>query len=149
MAAIAPLVQNETLSHGTVECSDMVATRRFLTEFLGLDVHRPVKAAQYMYKGGPWAVVCVCVDGGAAKDQTQDNHFKVAVATPAEVDEAHAAAIEHKEKYGIKKVDAVGDADGVHAFRLQDLNSTWWEIASTSLARYDAIFDRGDAVAPE
>ena len=80
---MTPLVQNETLSHGTVECSDMVATRRFLTEFLGLDIHRPVKEAQYMYKGGPWTVVCVCVDGGEAKDQSQDNLFKLAVGTPS------------------------------------------------------------------
>ena len=42
MTSIAPLLQNDTLSHGTIECSDMVATRRFLTEFLGLDIHRPV-----------------------------------------------------------------------------------------------------------
>jgi catechol 2,3-dioxygenase-like lactoylglutathione lyase family enzyme len=59
-----PLVKNETLSHGTIECSDLVVTRRFLTEFLGMKIHRPVPEAQYIYKGGPWSVVCVCVEGG-------------------------------------------------------------------------------------
>ncbi len=145
MAAVAPLIQNDTLSHGTIECTDMVATRRFLTEFLGLDVHRPVKEAQYMYKGGPWTVVCVCVDGGEAKDQTQDNHFKLAVSSAAEVDAAHAAAIQRQEQYGIVKVDDVREADGLRAFRLQDLNRTWWEISNVSQAHYDELFDRGDA----
>ena len=144
MAFVTPLLQNETLSHGTVECSDMVATRRFLTEFLGLDIHRPVKEAQYMYKGGPWTVVCVCVDGGEAKDQSQDNLFKVAVPSAADVDSAHAAAIRFKDDYGIRAVDDITDNDGLRAFRLQDLNRTWWEIVNVTQAHYDAIFDRGD-----
>ena len=145
MPAVTPLIQNDTLSHGTVECTDMVATRRFLTEFLGLDIHRPVKEAQYMYKGGPWTVVCVCVDGGEAKDQTQDNLFKISVATAADVESAHAAAVSHKDQYGIRKVDPVRSEGGRTLFRLQDLNFTWWEITDVKLADYDALFERGDA----
>ena len=141
---LTPLLQNDTLSHGTVECSDMVATRRFFTEFLGLDIHRPVAEAQYIYRGGPWTVVCVCVDGGEAKDQSPDNHFKLAVATPGEVDRAHAAALAHREVYGIKQVEDVTETDGLRAFRLQDMNFTWWEIVNVDLAHYDAIFDAGD-----
>jgi hypothetical protein len=139
-----PLIQSDTLSHGTIECSDMAATRRFLTEFLGLDIHRPVREAQYMYKGGPWTVVCVCVEGGQSKDQPQDNHFKLAVASAAEVDTAYEAALRVGDLYGIRRVEAVGERDGRRAFLLQDLNFTWWEIVHTSLADYDAIFDRGD-----
>jgi catechol 2,3-dioxygenase-like lactoylglutathione lyase family enzyme len=142
----APLIQSDRLSHGTIECSDLAATRRFLTEFLGLDIHRPVKEAQYVYKGGPWTVVCVCVEGGQAKDQPQDNHFKLAVASAAEVDAAREAALRVANLYGIRRVEAVGERDGRRAFRLQDLNFTWWEIVHRSLADYDAIFDRGDVV---
>lgn len=144
MAEITPLLQNDTLSHGTVECSDMVATRRFLVEFLGLDIHRPVKEAQYMYKGGPWTVVCVCVDGGEAKDQKPDNHFKLAVGSAAEVDAAHAAAIQLQDQYGIRKVGELTAHDGLRAFQLQDLNYTWWEIVNVTQAHYEALFDRGD-----
>lgn len=144
MINAVPLVQNDTLSHGTVECSDMVATRRFLTGFLGLDIHRPVKEAQYMFKGGPWTVVCVCVDGGEAKDQNQDNHFKLAVGTAAEVDQAHDAAVLHQQEFGIRKVEGVTENAGLRAFRLQDLNFTWWEITNLNLGHYDDLFDRGD-----
>jgi hypothetical protein len=147
MLATTPLVQNDTLSHGTIECSDMVATRRFLTEFLGLDIHRPVKEAQYMYKGGPWTVVCVCVDGGEAKDQTQDNLFKLAVGSDREVDEAHAAAVQAQEQYGIRKIEPVTERDGLRSFRLQDLNFTWWEIVHLDQSYYDALFERGDVAA--
>lgn len=149
MSANAPIIQNDWLSHGTVECTDLAATRKFLTGFLGLDIHRPVKEAQYMYKGGPWSVVCVCVEDGEAKDQSQDNRFKLAVETPEEVDAAHAAAISNKDEYAIGKVEDVREEDGIRFFRLQDLNSTWWEIANISLAHYDAIFDKGDAVQVE
>ena len=138
------LIQNDTLSHGTVECTDIVATRRFYTDFLGLDVHRPVSEAQYIYRGGPWSVVCVRVDGGEAKDQAEDNHFKLAVDTPDEVDAARAAALATRDQYGIKQVGEVTDANGVRAFRLQDLNHTWWEITNLDQAYYDAVFDAGD-----
>lgn len=140
----APLLQNDTLSHGTIECTDMVATRRFLTEFLGLDIHRPFVEAQYIYRGGPWTVVCVCVEGGEGKDQTQDNLFRLAVATPGEVDAAHAAALERRDEYGIRRVEDVTEQDGRRAVRIQDLNYTWWEIVNLDLAHYDAIFDGRD-----
>ncbi len=146
MINAVPLVQNDTLSHGTIECSDMVATRRFLTGFLGLDIHRPVKEAQYMFKGGPWTVVCVCVEGGESKDQNQDNHFKLTVGSAAEVDQAHDAAVLHRDEYGIRKVEDVTESAGLRAFRLQDLNFTWWEITNLSLSHYDDLFDRGDMV---
>lgn len=140
------LIQNDTLSHGTVECTDMVATRRFYTDFLGLDIHRPVREAQYIYRGGPWTVVCVCVDGGEGKDQPPDNRFKLTVDSPREVEAAHAAAIEQAERYGIKRVTDVTRQEGGSAFLLQDLNHTWWEITDIDQAYYDAIFDAGDAV---
>ena len=41
-----PLIQNEFFSHGTYECNNMPATRRFLVDFLGLDIVRPLKEAQ-------------------------------------------------------------------------------------------------------
>ena len=141
-----PLIQNETLSHGTVECTDMVATRRFYVDFLGLDIHRPVREAQYIYRGGPWTVVCVCVDGGEGKEQLPENHFKLTVDGRAEVEAAHAAAIEHADLYGINKVGELSSQDGHSAFLLQDLNHSWWEITDIDQTYYDAIFDAGDVL---
>ena len=145
MTAAIPLVKNEFFSHGTYECNDMASTRRFLVDFLGLDIIRPLKEAQYMWKGGPWSVVCVCVQDGEPKAQGQQNHFKLSVASDAEVDAARAAALKHKDDYGIKQVLDVTTANGQRSFRLQDLNNTWWEISTVSQAYYDDLFAKGDA----
>jgi hypothetical protein len=140
-----PLVQNEFFSHGTYECNDIPATRSFLVDFLGLDIVRPLKEAQYMWKGGPWSVVCVCVQDGDPKEQGPQNHFKLSVPSAGDVDAAHDAALKHKDAYGIKRVLDVEEQDGHRAFRLLDLNNTWWEISTVSQAYYDEIFAKGDA----
>ena len=140
-----PIIQNEFFSHGTVECTDMAATRRFLTEFLGLDVIRPVKEAQYMWKGGPWSIVCVCVEDGEAKEQPPENHFKLAVDTVDDVKAAHAAALTHQAEFGILKIQDIEATSDVSSFKLMDLNKTWWEIANINQAHFDALFERGDA----
>lgn len=146
MPAIAPLVQNELFSHGTIECTDMAATRKFLVEFLGLDIIRPLKEAQYMWKGGPWSVVCVCVEDGEAKDQDPRNHFKLAVGSDAEVDAARSAALRLKDEYGILQVLDADNDGGTRGFLLQDLNKHWWRISHVSQSHYDSIFERGDVV---
>ena len=143
MSQTASLVNPELLSHGTLECNDIAATRRFLTEFLGIDVVRPLPEAQYLWKGGPWSVVCVCVEG-EHKEQGPQNRFKLAVASGSEVDAAHAAALKHKDAYGIRKIENVTEHAGMRSFKLQDLNKVWWEIANLSQAHYDALFAKGD-----
>jgi catechol 2,3-dioxygenase-like lactoylglutathione lyase family enzyme len=139
----ASLVKTELLSHGTLECNDTPATRRFLTEFLGIDVIRPLPEAQYLSKGGAWTVVCVKVDG-EQKEQGPQNRFKLAVGSAAEVDAAHAAAQAHKDRYGIRAIEAVEERNGVRAFRLQDMNKVWWEIANLTQKHYDDAFAKGD-----
>ena len=139
----ASLVATELLSHGTLECNDTPATRRFLTEFLGIDVIRPLPEAQYLSKGGPWTVVCVKVDG-EQKEQGPQNRFKLAVGSAADVDAAHAAALKHKDSYGIGKVEAIEEKNGIRSFRLQDMNKVWWEIANLTQKHYDDAFAKGD-----
>src|ERR1700748_1431885 len=133
------LVNSELLSHGTLECNDIAATRRFLNEFLGIDVIRPLPEAQYLWKGGPWSVVCVRVDG-EQKEQGPQNRFKLAVASAADVDAAHAAATQHKDEYGIRQVEGVEEKHGLRSFRLQDMNKVWWEIANLTQKHYDDAF---------
>jgi hypothetical protein len=139
----ASLVNPELLSHGTLECNDIPATRRFLNEFLGIDVIRPLPEAQYLSKGGAWTVVCVCVEG-EHKEQGPQNRFKLAVSSAGEVDDAHAAAESQKDKYGIRQVGAVEERNGIRSFRLQDMNKVWWEIANLTQKHYDDAFAKGD-----
>lgn len=140
------LVKPHYFSHGTIECQDIKATRRFLEEFLGLDVIRPLPEAQYMWKGGEWTVVCVRVDADA-KEQTPDNHFELSVATAKEVDAAHEKAQALADEYGIKTVLDIEDHGDVRSFLLYDLNNVWWKISNVSQAHFDALFERGDVAA--
>src|SRR5262249_6442610 len=138
------LVNPELLWHGTLECNDIPATRKFLNEFLGIDVVRALREAQYVWKGGPWSVVCVCVEG-EHKEQGPQNRFKLSVASAAEVDAAHAAAQKHKDTYGIRAIDAVEEKNGIRSFKLQDMNKVWWEITNVTQKHYDDMFAKGDA----
>ncbi len=139
------LVNTELLSHGTLECGDIAATRRFLNDFLGLDVVRPLPEAQYLWKGGPWSIVCVRVEDWDGKDQGPQNRFKLSVESAADVDRAHDAAVRHQDDYGIRRIDDVEDRGGIRSFKLQDMNKVWWEITTLAQKDYDALFAKGDA----
>jgi hypothetical protein len=144
MTAVTPLIDTGFFSHGTVETTDMAATRRFLVDFLGLDIIRPLKEAQYMWKGGRWIIVCVNIQDGEPKQQGPENHFKLTVGSDAEVDQAHGAALKHKDEYRIKQVLSMERSGSHRSFKLLDMNNTWWEISTVSQRDYDALFERGD-----
>ena len=143
---ITPLITPHLLSHGTVECEDMAATRRFFEEFLGVEVVRPLPEAHYLWKGGPWTVVCVHVDG-EPKDQGRENRFALSVASAGDVAAAHEAAERLRETYGIRQIDPIKQNSTGSSFLLQDLNMCWWEISEEKEADYDAIFSKGDIAA--
>jgi len=139
------LVNTEQFSHWTIDCGDIAATRRFLNEFLGVDVVRPLPEAQYLWKGGPWSVVCVCIEDWDGKDQGPQNRFKLSVESAADVDHARDAALRYQNEYGIRQIDAIEERGGIRSFKLQDMNKVWWEITSLSQKHFDDLFAKGDA----
>lgn len=137
------LVPNTWLSHGTIECMDRDASRRFYLEVLGLGSVRPLPAAQYLWNGGRWSLVCVGI-GVETKPQTVDNRFCLRVETAEEVMAAHDAAEWAKTEHRIREIGPVEDRDGVRSFTLCDRDCNWWEISNVSSTRYDEAFLRGD-----
>lgn len=137
------LVPNTWLSHGTIECKDAVKSRRFYKEVLGLGSVRPLPAAQYLWKGGPWSLVCVGI-GVDTKPQGVENRFCLRVDTPGEIDAAYAAAQSARDEHKIREIGPIEVKDGVRSFLLRDLDANWWEISNTDAARYDEAFLRGD-----
>jgi hypothetical protein len=89
--------------------------------------------------------VCVCVEDAEAKEQGPQNRFKLSVASAAEVDAAHAAAVAQKSAYGIRTIEPIEERAGIRSFKLQDLNMHWWEITTASQRHYDEIFAKGGA----
>jgi catechol-2,3-dioxygenase len=137
------LIPGTKLSHGTIECEDCLTSRRFYQEFLGLGSVRPLAEAQYLWNGGPWSVVCVAI-GDQPKPQGRENRFALRVATAAEVDAAREAALASREKYDIREITEITEANGIRSFCLWDLDGTWWEITNATAAYYDDVFLRGD-----
>ena len=139
------VVKPTILSHGTLECRDLAASRRFYEEFLGLECVRHGQPAMLIRKGGYWCIVCVGL--GKKPEGTQLlNHWGIDVATMEEVDDAYKKAIELKDVYGIQAVTKPGDQHGVYSFYLQDLDGNWREIQKVPDGLNDKMYVRGDVV---
>jgi catechol 2,3-dioxygenase-like lactoylglutathione lyase family enzyme len=146
---IAPLNKPVMLSHGTITCKNLEASRRFYEEFLGFDVVQHTERGVLLRKGGYLAIVCLEV-GEHVKPVDRQHHWGLDLASRAEVDQALALAHEHKDKYGIHQISRITDHHGGYSFYFRDLDANYWEFQyvgggqMTGQGRYDQFFDRGD-----
>lgn len=139
----SPAVNPLFLSHGTLGCIDIDESQKFYTEFLGLDCVRHRPYGLLVRKGGSWVVVCLEV-GERTASLKNYNHWGVDVATPEEVDAAHAAAHKYKDKYGIRRINKVYVQHGNYGFKLQDRDGNWWEVQCVNMPlKYDDRFRKG------
>ena len=147
-AAFAPANANSVvkpymMSHGTLECYSLKASRKFYEEFLGFECVRHAIPAMAIRCGLKFHIVCVEV-GSQLKPVNMLNHWGVDVASRAEVDRCHQAALDQQEKFGIRKVMPIADQHGVYSFYLVDLDHNWWEVQHCSGFQNDDLFDFGD-----
>lgn len=139
-----PIVNGFNLSHGTLECRKLKDSKQFYREFLGLACVRHHEEAQLISSAGyPWAIVSVQA-GEGVRVQGRENRWGVDISSPQEVDEARAAALAHKERYGIRQIDEIVEQDGGRSFSLQDCDGNWWEIEYRRPGYYEDLFRRGD-----
>ena len=144
-----PIIDSLILSHGTLECHDVEASRLFYEEFLGLETVFHGKRTMLIRKGGYWGIVCVN-RGDKVRPMGPLNHWGIDVASRELVDKARENALKYKEKYGIQKVNQALEQHGVYSFYLQDLDGNWWEIQSLPEPElYDRWFREGDGSAVE
>ena len=123
----ASVLRPYVLGHGTLECFDLKASRRFYEEFLGLEcVHHAISALAVRL-GMAFHIVCVEV-GDQIHPCHVLNHWGLDVTSREEVDQAHAKALEYKETYGIRQVLDATEMHGVYSFYMEDLDHNWWEI---------------------
>jgi catechol 2,3-dioxygenase-like lactoylglutathione lyase family enzyme len=136
------VVKPTHLSHGTLACRDLAASRRFYEEFLGLEVVRHARPAMMLRLNSSMYVVCVSIGENVPQTHLM-NHWGVNVSSREEVDRAHEAAHRLKDAYGIQKIKAVRDFHGAYGFYLQDRDNNWWEIQHEP-RRPDDFFSKGD-----
>jgi catechol 2,3-dioxygenase-like lactoylglutathione lyase family enzyme len=148
-ASAASLNQPIMLSHGTITCRNLAASRRFYEEFLGLDCVRHVERGLLLRKGGYCAIVCLEV-GDHVKPVDRQHHWGIDLGSRAEVDRALALAHEHQAKYGIQKISRITERHGDYSFYFKDLDGNYWEFQyagagqGTGDGRYDKCFAEGD-----
>lgn len=132
------------LGHGTLECYDLKASRKFYEEFLGLECVHHAISAMAIRLGMAFHVVCVEV-GDQIHPCHVLNHWGLDVSSREEVDEAYSKAMHHKEKYAIRQVMKPADMHGVYSFYLEDLDHNWWEIQYYENGfQHSDYFDFGD-----
>jgi catechol-2,3-dioxygenase len=141
-AAIEPALRLNFLSHGTLESTNLEASRRFYAEFLGLEVVRTSPISLLMRLGGKQVIVVVEVKEKAPMAML--NHYGLDVSTKAEVDHAHRTIVEQKDKWGIGKVTRPADQHGTYAFFFWDADENCWEILTNPKDGYTWAFERGD-----
>lgn len=142
------VVKPMILSHGTLGVIDLAESKRFYTEFLGLDCVRHSKTTLNVRMGGYWSIVCLKI-GEAVQPTRVYHHWGLDVSTPEEVDAAYEAALKFKDKYGIRRVNKPRPQHtaGDYAFMLQDRDGNWWEIQYiVDPMKYDKRFARGDVI---
>lgn len=137
------VVKPYALTHGTCECYDLQATRKFYEEFLGMECIRHAPPGMVMRCGMKFHIVCLEV-GDAVRPCTISNHWGLDVRTRKEVDIAHTRLNELKDVYGIKTIMPVQQQHGVYSFYFEDMNHIWWEIEHYDGFLHDDFFDFGD-----
>ena len=137
------VIKPYALGHGTVECRDLKASRRFYEEFLGLECVRHALPAMAVRCGMKFHVFAVEV-GEDLHTTNLLNHWGIDVESKEAVDAAHEAALENKEKYAIRQVMDVVNQHGVYSFYIEDLDHNWWEIQHYDGFQHDDIFEFGD-----
>lgn len=144
-----PLNRPVVLSHGTITCRNLEASRRFYEEFLGLDCVRHTERGLLLRKGGYWAIVCLEV-GDHVKPVDRQHHWGLDLASREEVDRALALAHERKDEYGIHQISRITQHHGAYSFYFRDLDDNYWEFQYAGEGQgegegsYDDMFRRGD-----
>ncbi|WP_157475355.1 VOC family protein [Parafrankia sp. EUN1f] len=127
------------ISHGTLTSLDLQESRRFYEEVFGFEVIQLSPVSLLARKGSDHTYVVV--ETGQPSSMTIMDHNGIDVASRAEVDRAHAALRQRRERYGIQRINRVMDQHGVYSFYFADRDGNTWEIVHNPDRGYTYLFD--------
>jgi len=142
--AADPVLKLTYLSHGTLEAKDLEATRRFYTEFLGLEVVRTSPISLLIRLGGTNTIAVVEMKKKQTEIMPLIYHNGLDVETQAEVNECHRLVCEHAERWNMKKITDPKLQHGTYSFFFWDLDDNCWEILTNPPGGYSWLFEQGD-----
>jgi catechol 2,3-dioxygenase-like lactoylglutathione lyase family enzyme len=134
-----PLLKPVMLSHGTVECRDLDAARRFYREVLGMEVVQTSKVSLMLRLNS--VVTIAAVETKGPNGAGHFSHFGFDFATREEVDDAWEKVKGVQEEYGIQKITRPADQHGTYAFYIEDMDGNWWEFLTNPAGGYSYVFE--------
>lgn len=141
--SVEPIVKPRTLSHGTMEVYKLSESRRFYEEFLGLETSRHSVGAMAVRCSSSSHVIAI-ESGDKLRPVHVYNHWGLDLESIEAVDEAHRAAHEFKDKYGIRTIWNPVFQHGIYSFYFEDLDHNWWEYQYYDGDETEDMFDFGD-----
>lgn len=127
----------QALTHGTITCNNLEASRRFYTEVLGLETVSPspaVKPHYIKHPSTPWYVVSLEMATEKRRLLTQRQRYTVALESAGAVAEAHRWLTEEGRSLGVTELEEIREEEGIVSFLLSDPDRNWWEIASPEVS---------------
>src|SRR5215475_4167339 len=119
----------QAMSHGTLQCDDQDASRRFYQEVLGLEIAGGGHRSTYIkHPATPWYIVVL--PSGHRDYLARVNRFTLKLASADQVVERHSCFRQAGAELGITHVDDVQEDDGHTSFIFSDLDRNWWEFSS-------------------
>jgi predicted lactoylglutathione lyase len=122
----------QAMTHGTMECTDLQASKKFYQQGLGLDVitHVPtIEPHDVKHPTTPWYVVSLEVPPKNKHYLTPLQRYTVAVESSAALTEAKREFTERRHEFGLTAIEAVQDSRSGQSFQILDLDRNWWEVA--------------------
>lgn len=132
------------LSHGTLECKDIDATRKFYEEFLGLEVTRTSPGSMMIRRGGQNVIAVVQNNLKADEVMSFFNHNGLDVATDEEVNASYEIVTRDADKWGLHRITKPEVQHGTYSFYFWDMDNNCWEILANPEGGYTWLFEKGD-----
>jgi catechol 2,3-dioxygenase-like lactoylglutathione lyase family enzyme len=123
----------QALTHGTITCLNLEASRRFYMEVLGLDVVSPsrsVKPHYIKHPSTPWYVVSLEKTAEERKLLTPLQRYTLTVESHSDVTAAHGWLKESGASLGVTELGELEESSGAISFMLSDPDRNWWEVTS-------------------
>lgn len=119
----------QAFTHGTRECDDKDASRRFYEHVLGLEIAGGGRTSVYIkHHDTPWYVVVL--PGRTRHYVSSLNRFTLELASPGAVEEAHRRFRAAGTELGVPEVCELTTEDGEISFVFGDFDQNWWELCA-------------------
>lgn len=116
-------------THGTLACANMAASRKFYTEFMGLETHQANDHVFYIKHPNTKCYV-VCAERNDFKRFSPNFRFTVTLSSSEEVARAHERLTGSEKTLGISELRPLQVTGSTASFLLSDPDQNWWEVSS-------------------